>query len=66
MAGTTQPDEIVGERFVRLAPVARQLDVAPSTIVSAILRGQLRGLKVGKHWRVSEQSIREMLERGSG
>ncbi len=58
VAATAQEPE-----FVRLSVVARRLDVAPSTLVASIGRGELRAVRLGTrgHWRVSRESVNRLV-----
>jgi excisionase family DNA binding protein len=39
-------------------------DVSPSTVRRLILAGKLRGIRVGKQWRVDDREIEAFIQRG--
>ncbi|MBO8140902.1 MAG: helix-turn-helix domain-containing protein [Firmicutes bacterium] len=51
----------MAERLLTLEEVAERLVVAPKTIRDWLREGKLRGLKVGKLWRVREQDLEAFL-----
>lgn len=56
---------IQSEKYVRVATAARRLDCHPSTLKELVFRGELAAIRFGDrgHWRVSEDSLRQLLER---
>jgi len=55
--------------LLRVAVLARALDVSAMTIRRMCVRGELRALKVGKTWRIShygEGGVHEYLQRAQG
>jgi len=51
----------MAERLLTLEEVAERLAVAPKTIRGWLREGKLKGLKVGKLWRVREQDLEAFL-----
>lgn len=53
-----------GTRLLAPAQVAELLDVSVEEVVSLVMEGQLRGMRVGSpaRWRVEEQSVDAYLE----
>ncbi len=51
----------MAERLLTLEEVAERLAVAPKTIRDWLREGKLKGLKVGKLWRVREQDLEAFL-----
>jgi excisionase family DNA binding protein len=49
--------------FVSVGEVARRLAVAPRTVVRAVERGELRGVRLGErgHWRIAREDVRRLL-----
>ncbi|MCL6583361.1 MAG: helix-turn-helix domain-containing protein [bacterium] len=47
----------MAEKLLTLQDVAERLAVAPKTIRDWLREGKLKGLKVGKLWRVREQAL---------
>jgi excisionase family DNA binding protein len=45
--------------------VAQQLQVNERTVTQWLRRGHLRGLKIGKVWRVSERDLQAFLEQSA-
>ena len=56
----------MANRFVRVAEVARELRVSGETIRQLIYRGELNAVRVGRQWRVTDASVRELIRLGSG
>jgi len=58
------------DRILTLEQVADWLIVPPSTVRHWIVMGRLKGLKVGKYWRVRERDVEAFLDscevRGTG
>lgn len=44
--------------------VAERLAVKPRTVRDWLKAGKLQGMKAGRLWRISEESLREFLEAG--
>lgn len=51
------------EQLLTVEEVADQLRYKPATIQGWLRRGQLRGTKVGKEWRVAASDLRAWLDR---
>jgi excisionase family DNA binding protein len=51
-------------RALKVAEVARRLQVDPRTIYGMIRRGELRGVKAGRVWRVPVESLTAFLQAG--
>ncbi len=49
-------------KLLKPREVAERLSVSHATVVRWIKRGDLHGIKVGRVWRVSEDSLKEYLE----
>jgi excisionase family DNA binding protein len=49
--------------FISVGEVARRLAVAPRTVVRAVERGELRGVRLGErgHWRIAREDVRRLL-----
>lgn len=52
-------------QFYKTDEVADMLGVTTRSVYRYITTGQLQGVKWGKFWRVSEQSLREFMGRGA-
>jgi len=50
------------ERILTLEQVADWLIVPPSTVRHWIVTGRLKGLKIGRYWRVRERDVLAFLE----
>ena len=48
-----------------LDEVAEILQLTKRTLYSYVKDGKLKAIKVGKSWRVTEESLRDFLERGT-
>jgi excisionase family DNA binding protein len=56
--------DMIGEKLLRPADVARQLAVSRSTVYRWYWEGKLRGAIIGAHTlRISEKSVREMIDK---
>lgn len=49
-----------------LEEVCNILKVTKRTVYNYIKGGQLKAVKVGKYWRVSEEHLKDFIERGTG
>jgi excisionase family DNA binding protein len=49
-------------RVLKVAEVARRLQVDPRTVYGLIRRGELRGVKAGRVWRVPIESLEAFLQ----
>jgi excisionase family DNA binding protein len=52
----------MAERSYRLREVAEELSVARETVLRLLHRGDLKGYKVGRDWRVKETELRRFQE----
>ena len=52
-------------KMMRVRNVARRLDVHRCTVIRMIEAGKLRAVKLGAHWRVEENSVIELIEKGA-
>lgn len=43
---------------------AEILGISPSTLMHWLRQNKLKGVKVGKYWRISEDEIREFIKKG--
>jgi excisionase family DNA binding protein len=50
----------MAEAFLTVEQAARQLQVAPYTLRDWLKTGRLRGIKLGREWRVPERALREL------
>jgi excisionase family DNA binding protein len=50
----------MAEAFLTVEQAARQLQVAPYTLRDWLKSGRLRGVKLGREWRVPERALREL------
>jgi excisionase family DNA binding protein len=55
---TRQP----GERYLTPEDVAGRLSVSPLTVRRWLRKGELKGLKAGKQWRIREADLKAFLE----
>lgn len=53
------------EKFFTTEQVANILQVHPFTILKFIKEGKLRGIKLGRVYRIKESDVQEFLERGT-
>jgi acetyl-CoA synthetase len=51
------------EPLLTIAEVAEKLRVTTKTVRQWLQRGQMRGIKAGKLWRIPESAIDEFLKR---
>ena len=58
------PDKKTQERLLTPAEVATRLNVSLVTVGRWLREGKLKGLKVGRQWRVRESDLEAFLERG--
>ncbi len=49
------------ERALTVPQVAERLSVHPKTVYSMLVRGELRGVKVGRVWRVPAEELEAFL-----
>ncbi len=49
------------ERALTVPQVAERLSVHPKTVYSMLVRGELRGIKVGRVWRVPAEELEVFL-----
>ncbi|MEW6047161.1 MAG: helix-turn-helix domain-containing protein [Bacillota bacterium] len=49
------------ERALSVAQVAERLSVHPKTVYNMLVRGELRGVKVGRVWRVPAEELEVFL-----
>ncbi len=54
------------ERYLSPDDVAHKLNVKPLTVRRWLKSGKLKGLKVGRLWRIRESELEAFLERGQG
>lgn len=52
-----------GQKFYTVKEVADMLRVSQMTIVRELDRGNLKGVRVAKNWRISEENLKNYLER---
>lgn len=45
------------EKMLKAADVAKRLNASPPTVRAMLERGELRGIKVGRAWRVPESIL---------
>ncbi|MCC6390541.1 MAG: helix-turn-helix domain-containing protein [Bryobacterales bacterium] len=53
-------------QFLTTTQVADMLNIAPRTVCLWAECGEIPGIKLGRHWRFSEESIRHWIETRSG
>ncbi len=53
------------EKLMTTPQVARRLQVNERTVTQWLRKGQLRGFKVGKEWRVSPRDLEVFLEQSA-
>ena len=52
--------------FFTVKQVAEMLTLSPETIREKLRKGEIEGVKIGKSWRVNEETIRRYLNIGKG
>lgn len=55
----------IGDRLLRPEEVAEILQVSRRTVVRWLKEGKLKGVRVGKLWRVRREDLEEFLAQGS-
>jgi len=51
------------KRFLSTQEIADILNVSPRYVTLLIKRGELKGYKVGREWRIEEEELEEFLRR---
>jgi len=52
----------VAEKLMNQHDVAERLGISPKTVGDWLRAGKLKGLKVGRFWRVREEDLQEFLK----
>lgn len=52
-------------KLLRMTTVIRRLEISRSTLLRMIRSGDLRAVKIGRWWRVEENSVNELIDKGS-
>jgi len=57
-------DEKVKEQalLLRVRETARLINASPNTVYSMLNAGELRGVKIGKSWRVPRKAIEQLID----
>jgi len=50
-------------KFFTTHEIAEMLNISPRYVTLLIKRGELRGYKVGKEWRIEEEELEEFLRK---
>lgn len=51
------------EQLLTVSQVAELLQVSSQTVIRRINKGELKGVKVGRFWRISKDNLKDYLER---
>lgn len=50
--------------MLTIVEVAKELKVNEITIYRKLIKGNIKGIKVGKQWRISEKELEKIKEKG--
>ncbi len=53
------------DKLLTPAQVAEQLQMETATVQGWLRTGRLKGVKIGRYWRISPEALREFIEAGA-
>jgi len=53
------------KRLLTVVEVSQILNIAPNTVRRLIQRGEIKGIKIGRLWRISEEEIERISKEGT-
>lgn len=53
------------EQLHSLREAGKRFSVSPWTVLRAINRGEIRGVRIGRHWRISDKEIARVIRGGT-
>jgi excisionase family DNA binding protein len=57
--------EIINFKLYTIEEISEILKVTPRTIYNYIKSGNLKAVKIGKYWRVTDSALQEFIENGT-
>lgn len=57
-----RPEKTELEQYYSLSDISKALNISESTVRRRLKNGEIKGIKIGKVWRISRTSFREYLD----